>query len=254
MDPVTPTVLDTSAVIELRRYTLHPGKRDVLIDLFDRNLLDPQEAAGMRVLGEFRETNNPDHFFWLRGFKDLPSRAEGLSSFYGGPVWKANRNAANATMIDSDNVLLLRPVDARSGFLLQENRPPVNAAQPTSVVVANIYLLTAPVDDDFQGLFEGRVAPLMVETASPPIARFQTEYARNDFPSLPVREGEHAFVWFLSFASHDEYERHLARLRESNRWNDVVQPELARYLKSPAEQVRLQPTARSLLRHFEPVI
>jgi len=253
MNPVTPTVLDTSAVIELRRYTLHPGKRDALIALFDRNLVDPQEAAGMRVLGEFRETNNPDRFLWLRGFRDMQSRAEGLSAFYGGPVWKANRNAANATMIDSDNVLLLRPVDARSGFSLPKERPPANAAQPaTSLVVANIYLLAAPVEDDFKRLFDGRVAPLMVEMGAPPIARFQTEYARNNFPALPVREGEHAFVWFSSFASAGDYQRHLAKLRESQRWNDVVQPELAKRLKSPAEQVRLEPTARSLLRHFEP--
>ena len=30
------TALDPSQVIELRQYTLHPGKRDTLVELFDR--------------------------------------------------------------------------------------------------------------------------------------------------------------------------------------------------------------------------
>jgi len=34
-------------VVELRQYTLRPGQRDVLIDLFDRNLVESQETAGM---------------------------------------------------------------------------------------------------------------------------------------------------------------------------------------------------------------
>ncbi len=128
----------------------------------------------------------------------------------------------------------------------------MNAALPSSLVVANIYLLSGPADGDFKGFFEGKLAPLMVEMGAPPIARFQTEYTPNNFPALPVRVGEHAFVWFASFPSAGDYELHLAKLRESKRWNDIVQPELAKRLKSPAEQVRLEPTARSLLRHFEP--
>src|SRR5207248_4135647 len=88
------------------QYTLHPGKREVLIELFERALIEPQEAAGMRILGQFRDLDRPDHFVWIRGFPDMASRVEALSAFYGGPVRKAHREAANATMIDSDDVLL----------------------------------------------------------------------------------------------------------------------------------------------------
>ena len=35
------------AVVELRQYTLHPGQRDVLIELFERAFIGPLEAAGM---------------------------------------------------------------------------------------------------------------------------------------------------------------------------------------------------------------
>src|SRR5664279_4835818 len=103
-------------VIELRQYTLKPGQRDVLIDLFEREFVETQEAVGMHLIGQFRDLGRPDRFVWIRGFPDMPSRAQSLQAFYGGPVWQANRDAANATMIDSDNVLLLRPVSAESGF------------------------------------------------------------------------------------------------------------------------------------------
>ena len=80
--------------------------------MFERMFIDALEADGMQVVGEFRDEDEPDHFVWLRGFPtDSPEeRAAALDRFYGGPVWAKHREAANATMIDSDDVLLLRPL------------------------------------------------------------------------------------------------------------------------------------------------
>lgn len=47
-------------VVELRQYTLLPGRRDELIDVFDRELVETQEACGMTVLGQFRDEDRPD--------------------------------------------------------------------------------------------------------------------------------------------------------------------------------------------------
>ncbi len=253
MDPGKQTSQDTSTVVELRQYTLHPGQRDVLVDLFDREFIETQEAVGMRVLGQFRDKHDPNRFVWLRGFADMPSRAGGLQSFYGGPVWKMHRNAANATMVDSDNVLLLRPVDAQSGVPVRTERPPVGTLhRASSHVMATIYLLEAPVDQRFLQFFERRVRPIMVETGAEPIARYQTEYAANNFPALPVREGEHAFVWLASFADADAYHRHVRRLEDSKMWNEQVEPELAELLVSPPQVLLLEPTSRSTLGRLEP--
>ena len=46
-------------VVELRQYTLHPSRRDDLIDLFDREFVETQEAAGMHIVGQFREPRRP---------------------------------------------------------------------------------------------------------------------------------------------------------------------------------------------------
>jgi hypothetical protein len=38
-------------LLELRRYRLHPGRRDELIALFEREFIETQEAVGLQVLG-----------------------------------------------------------------------------------------------------------------------------------------------------------------------------------------------------------
>src|SRR5512134_3473129 len=96
------------AIFELRQYVLHPGQRDVLVDVFDDNFVEGQEATGMRIIGQYRDLGDPDRFVWLRSFSDMAARKGALPDFYSGPIWKAHGRAAAGTMVDSDNVLLLR--------------------------------------------------------------------------------------------------------------------------------------------------
>jgi hypothetical protein len=236
-------------IVELRQYTLHPGKRDVLIDLFDREFVESQEALGMKIMGQFRDLNNPNRFVWLRGFRDMPSRAQALKDFYGGPVWKAHREAANATMIDSDNVLLLHPANPTSGFSFgNKERPPVGANEARSeLIVGTIYYFDAPVDAAFVQFFEKTVKPAVIGSGATVLAYFVTEHSENTFPALPVREGENVFLWFARFNDPATYERYLAALPQSPRWRDAISKELARRLKGEPEILKLSPTTRSLL-------
>jgi hypothetical protein len=236
-------------IVELRQYTLHPGKREVLIDLFDREFVESQEALRMKVIGQFRDLDHPNRFVWLRGFRDMPSRAQALKDFYGGPVWEAHREAANATMIDSDNVLLLHPANPTSGFSLENKaRPPAGSNESRSeLIVATIYYFDAPVDAAFVQFFEKTVKPAVTGPGATVLAYFVTEHSENTFPALPVREGENVFVWFARFNDAAACERYLADLARSPRWHDESSKELARRLKREPEILKLSPTTRSLL-------
>jgi hypothetical protein len=230
-------------IYELRNYTMRPGGRDTLIELFEREFIEGQEAAGIGVVGQFRDLDNPNMYPWIRKFPDMEARRAALTAFYGGPIWKANRDAANATMIDSDNVLLLRPVpvpaadtspkaaphhDPFSGTV----RPPVGATVlPESLYVAMIY----HVEDGFAEFFAREAVPVLSEAGVPPVACFETEAAENTFPALPVRTGEQVFVWF-------------ARFDRPSDERDVALPGLESRLTSPPQRLRLAPTARSALR------
>jgi hypothetical protein len=244
-------------VVELRQYTLRPGQRDVLIDLFDREFVEGQEADGMAIVGQFRDLDDPDRFTWIRGFASMPARARALASFYGGPVWKAHSAAANATMIDSDNVLLLRPVTARSGF------PPPAAARPPaghgpaapshdpaapSRVLVTLYYRDRPFDQAFADFFDRQARPVLAEAGATPLACLQTEHAKNTFPALPVRTGENVFAWLARFPSPALLDDHLRQIERSAEWRDSVLPALSALITGSAQRLRLAPTARSQLR------
>lgn len=178
-------------VVELRQYTLKPGQRETLIELFDGHLLEPQEAAGMTVVGQFRDRRREDRFVWLRGFPDMAQRRAALERFYGGPVWAAHRNAANATMIDSDDVLLLKPARPERAIRLEPREKTGQAA----LVIAAIYSLARPAEPALLDRFERQVLPALEAGGVRVNGVFVTESAPNTFPRLPVREGENVLVW-----------------------------------------------------------
>lgn len=167
-----------TGVIELRQYTLRPGRRDELIALFEREFIETQAACGLQVLGIFRNAERDDHFVWLRGFADMAARAEGLAAFYGGPVWLRHRDAANATMLDSDDVLLLRPLS-----------PWPEPAKGGGEWLATVLLLKSAPD-----------AALRETLRTSGRRWLETEPAPNTFPRLPVREGVQALVAFTRTA------------------------------------------------------
>jgi len=237
-------------VVELRQYTLHPGRRDDLIGLFERKLIEPQEAAGMAVVGQFRDADDPDRFVWLRGFLDMETRAEALGRFYHGPVWRQHRDEANATMIDSDNVLLLRPVDMQSGFPAPASprAPAGHCAAPPSLVTATLCYRDRPFDQAFTAFFTSQIAPAMSQTGAAPLACLQTEHAENTFPALPVRTGENVFVWFSRFADPAGLSAHRDSLARCSHWHTTVRSALLAMLTAELQQLTLEPTPRSLLR------
>jgi hypothetical protein len=234
-------------ILELRMYTLHPGRRDELIRLFEREFIETQEAVGMQVLGQFYDLDDPNRFVWLRGFNDMASRAASLQAFYGGPIWKAYRDVANATMIDSDDVLLLRRPYESSGFSFKDaHRPPLGSrAKQDGFLTATIYYFDAPVNSEFVSTFENMIRPVLVEAGASILAYFITDDSPNTFPALPVREGEYVFVWFGGFPDQDAYKNQLSKLRKSKLWNNKIATFLEMHLKGKPEVLRLSPTPRS---------
>ena len=236
-------------VVELRHYTLKPQQRDVLIELFEREFVESQEALGMRIIGTFRRPDAPDRFVWLRGFTDMTSREEALKGFYFGPVWKAHRTQANATIIDSDNVLLMRLARPGSGFALAgvTRASPGATALPDGVVQATTYRLAEPAGPAFVEFFEQRIAVLARQHGATVLASFVQSTEPNTFPALPVRAPENAFVWFAHFKDQAAADRYEAELQQSAEWQSAMQA-LSRQLAGPTEVLRLSPTARSRLR------
>ena len=183
-------------VVELRQYTMVPGRLDEFLAIFEGKLIGPQAEWGATVLGIFRDRNRPDHFVWLRGFTDMAARLRALEGFYGSPLWKEHRDAVNATLVDNDNVLLLRALG--DGLSLA----PATPGGPPGLVVASLHALSEPADE----ALARRLAAEAAAALGPAIRGcFITELAKNDFPRLPVREKESFFVWIAAFPTEAAY-------------------------------------------------
>lgn len=233
-----------AGVVELRQYTLRGGQREVLISLFEQEFIEPQNALGAHVLGIFRDLDDPDRFVWMRGFRDMAVRPSALASFYGGPVWHAHRAAANATMVDSDNVLLLRP--AAPGLGIPARLP---AAPPSGGIIgATIHYLGAVDVTRFSEAFDNAILPHLLSAGARPIARLVTEEAPNNFPRLPIRERDKVFVWFAQWPSAAAEEAFVAKFRTLSGWRDPVPEAVLPALMQKPERLRLEPAARSPLR------
>jgi NIPSNAP len=230
-------------VVELRQYTLRPGQREVLVELFDREFVESQEAAGIELIGQFRDLDRPDRFVWLRGFPDMERRRRALEAFYGGPVWKVHSAAANATMLDVDDVLLLRPHTPASGFGPQPPRPTRGARMPASMVVATICSLEGPAD---VAVVDRELLPALATTTSPALATFVEDPSENTFPALPVRTGEHVLVLIQRISAGEPVADH-PRDDQLGAAAAVALDLLSNLAAAPL-QLRLEPTPRSRLR------
>lgn len=216
-------------IVELRQYTLHPGRRDVLIDLFEREFVDSQEALGMTLIGQFRDLDDPDRFVWLRAFPDMEARRRSLEAFYSGPVWQANRDAANATMIDSDDVLLLTPLGGIAVPAPGERGPRGARGPGPGRVLAGVHALDGP-HDSLPRRFRDVAVSALRNAGAGPVAALATEAGTNTFPRLPVREGERVLVWLAAFADP----------MAADAACDV-------FTERSIQRLRLEPTARSRL-------
>jgi quinol monooxygenase YgiN len=231
-------------VIELRQYRMKSGRRDDLIDLFEREFVESQEACGMSLLGQFRDLDAPGHFVWMRGFESMEARKAALEGFYGGPIWQAHREAANATLDDNDDVLLLKPPVASARLDLPPRLSVGRDSGPASLIGVTIQALDGPPPPDFAVRFEDDVRPALEAAGASVLGWMVTEAAENTFPRLPVREDEPVLVWIGRFADAAAQAAHLIRAERAGLGDGFGTVSK----RGVIQRLRLEATARSRLR------
>ena len=181
-----------------------------------------------------------------------PAPTPALEDFYGGQTWAAHRSAANATMIDSDNVRLLRPAKPSWAPATPATPRPHRDAEGEpagqGLFVLTLCSLQVAPYSAFRRFFEREALPLLREAGAMPIAVFETEPALNDYPRLPVRTDEQVFAWLARVPTAVAWAQAERRLAGMWAWREQVLPRLQSPVTRPPMTLRLQPTARSLLR------
>lgn len=201
-------------VIELRQYTMVPGRRQDFVDIFDREFVETQEALGIEVIGQFLDLDRPNRYVWMRRFPDMESRRASLEAFYSGPAWEEHKDAANATMTEWHDVLLLKPA-GRDLSIDTASRLTAGDGNPMTILIWN-----APAD--------ARSALTEAAGKTFPQARavLVTDPSPNTYQRLPIREDAGVVVAVIDGVS-------------AGATLDGV---------APTQVLRLRPTPRSALR------
>lgn len=238
----TVTTSDLS-VLELRRYTVAPGMRARFAQCFETWFPEVFQQLGASVVGHFFERDNDARFTWLRGYKDMAARASVNAAFYFGPVWKEHKATLNAMMQDSDNVLLLRPLNRGCGLpILRAVDPAVEPSGAGGIVVAHLFQVrdgqTAAFAQAAERTFANYRGKGVVEAGI-----LVTLDEPNNFPQHPIRTDASFLVWLGVLRDGEA----LDCLRPSL---EAAAADLARtgMLGGPTELVVLDPCRRSRLR------
>jgi hypothetical protein len=96
-----------TAIIEMRTYKTKPGKRSEFIEIFTSRSIPAHREIGMKVVGPFLSIEDPDTFFFMRGFPDLASRDPMKSRFYDGALWKGELESVLLPMLEKYDVVLV---------------------------------------------------------------------------------------------------------------------------------------------------
>jgi hypothetical protein len=94
-------------IIEMRTYKTKPGRRSEFLEIFQSKSLPAHKEIGMKILGPFLSVEDPDTFFFMRGFPDLASRDPMKARFYEGELWKSELESVLMPMLEKYDVILV---------------------------------------------------------------------------------------------------------------------------------------------------
>jgi hypothetical protein len=100
-----------SRIVEMRTYKTKPGRRAEFLQIFRRKSVPAHKEIGMKILGPFLSVEDPDTFFFMRGFPDLPSSEPMKAKFYEGELWKSELENVLMPMLDRYEVVVVEDPD-----------------------------------------------------------------------------------------------------------------------------------------------
>jgi hypothetical protein len=94
-------------IIEMRTYKTKPGRRADFLEVFRSKSIPAHTEIGMKILGPFLSVEDPDTFFFMRGFPDVASREPMKAKFYEGELWKRGLENILMPMLEKYEVVVV---------------------------------------------------------------------------------------------------------------------------------------------------
>lgn len=98
-------------IVEMRTYRTKPGCRSKFLEIFRSKSMPAHAEIGMKILGPFLSIEDPDIFFFMRGFPDRDSREPMKAKLYEGELWKQELENVLMPMLEKYEVVLVKDPD-----------------------------------------------------------------------------------------------------------------------------------------------
>ncbi|MDA1189058.1 MAG: NIPSNAP family protein [Chloroflexi bacterium] len=72
---------------ELRQYQTKPGMRDEWVRYMEKTIIPFQVSKGMVIVGSFIDEENPNHYIWIRRFRNEAERVRLYKAVYESSQW-----------------------------------------------------------------------------------------------------------------------------------------------------------------------
>jgi len=89
-------------LIELREYTVRPGKRDAWVKMMEEEIIPFQIQNGIVVLGSWAVEDDEGVYIWMRRFEDEADRVKKYEAVYESDHWKNNLLPRVVELVDRE--------------------------------------------------------------------------------------------------------------------------------------------------------
>src|SRR5262249_54599127 len=101
----------TRVIVEMRTYRTKPGMRSEFLRIFRSKSVPAHTEIGMKILGPFLSVDEPDTFFFMRGFPDLASGERMKARFYEGELWKKELEGLLMPMLEKYEAVVVEDAE-----------------------------------------------------------------------------------------------------------------------------------------------
>ncbi|MEO7124236.1 MAG: hypothetical protein ABI400_14200 [Lacisediminihabitans sp.] len=96
----------SAAIIEIRRYIAHPGKRAELVAYMDEVVIPFVRERGVEVSASLVDQADEDAYIWIRSFENEADKQSKYEAIYQNPEWIATISPVVASLMDFDTAVI----------------------------------------------------------------------------------------------------------------------------------------------------
>jgi hypothetical protein len=111
--PTIKAAREDGMIVEMRTYQTKAGARERFLRLFEEVSMPEHRRLGMPIAGPFLAVEEPDTFFFMRGFPDMETRDALKESFYEGRLWKERLESELMPLLERYDVVLVNDPDGK---------------------------------------------------------------------------------------------------------------------------------------------